>query len=62
MFLPEWRSGQLTREAHVNPTGGPNHGGLLAEYLILNQNAAVRPPRSLGNEHAATLPIAAITA
>lgn len=62
MFLPEWRSGQLTRETYVNPTGGPFNRGMLAEYVVLDQNAAVRAPRSLDDEHAATLPIAALTA
>jgi NADPH:quinone reductase-like Zn-dependent oxidoreductase len=62
MFLPEWRSGQLTRETYVNPTGGPNNGGMLAEYVVLNQNATMKTPRSLDDEHAATLPIAALTA
>ena len=62
MFLPEWQSGQLTRETYVTPTGGPVNRGMLAEYVVMNQNSAVRTPRSLDDEHAATLPIAALTA
>lgn len=62
MFLPEWRSGQLTRETYVNPIGGPINGGMLAEYVVVSQDNAARTPHSLDDEHAATLPIAALTA
>ncbi|MBW7456607.1 NAD(P)-dependent alcohol dehydrogenase, partial [Paenibacillus sepulcri] len=41
--------------------GGPNDGGL-AEYMILEEDAAVFTPSNLTDEEASTLPIAALTA
>ncbi|MBP2216963.1 NAD(P)-dependent alcohol dehydrogenase [Arthrobacter sp. CAN_C5] len=62
MFLPKWRSGALTRETYVDPVGGPVNRGMLAEYVVLDQDAAVAAPRTLDDEHAAALPVAAVTA
>lgn len=62
MFLPKWRLGPLTRETYVSPTGGPTNPGMLADYVLLDQEDAASTPRSLSNEQAATLPIAAVTA
>ena len=61
-FLPRWRSGPLNRETYVSPVGGPVNRGMLAEYVVIEQDEAVRSPHSLDDAHAATLPIAAVTA
>jgi NADPH:quinone reductase-like Zn-dependent oxidoreductase len=61
-FLPRWRSGPLTRDTYVSPVGGPVNRGMLAEYVVLEQDEAVRAPRSLDDAHAAALPVAAVTA
>jgi NADPH:quinone reductase-like Zn-dependent oxidoreductase len=57
IFLPKWQSGQLTRESYVTPTGGPVNRGMLAEYVVIDQDEAVKSPRSLDDVHAATLPM-----
>jgi NADPH:quinone reductase-like Zn-dependent oxidoreductase len=62
VFLPKWHSGQLTRESYVSPTGGPVRRGMLAEYVVVDQDEAAMSPRGLDDMHAATLPIAAVTA
>ncbi|MET3920553.1 NAD(P)-dependent alcohol dehydrogenase [Arthrobacter sp. UYEF20] len=62
IFLPKWQSGPLTRETYVTPTGGPANRGMLAEYVTIDQDEAVSAPRTLDDEHAATLPVAALTA
>jgi NADPH:quinone reductase-like Zn-dependent oxidoreductase len=61
-FLPQWRSGSLSREVYVRPTGGPVNRGMLAQFVAIDENEAVRTPRSLDDVQAATLPIAAVTA
>lgn len=62
MFLPKWQSGQLTRDTYITPTGGPVNRGMLAEYVVIGQDEAARTPDGLDDVHAATLPIAALTA
>jgi NADPH:quinone reductase-like Zn-dependent oxidoreductase len=47
--------------AHEGSLGGPLPG-VLAEYVVLGEEAAVATPPSLGHAEAATLPIAALTA
>jgi NADPH:quinone reductase-like Zn-dependent oxidoreductase len=61
-FLPRWRSGPLTRETYVAPVGGPANRGMLAEYVLIDQDEAVRVPRTLDDVHAAVLPAAGVTA
>ncbi|MEV7415208.1 NAD(P)-dependent alcohol dehydrogenase [Streptomyces sp. NPDC089919] len=61
-FLPRWRSGPLTRDIYVSPVGGPVNRGMLAEYVLIEQDEAVRASHSLDDVHAATLPIAGVTA
>lgn len=61
-FLPQWRDGPLTRDCYVRPTGGPLNRGMLADYVAIDQDEAVLTPYSLDDAHAATLPIAAVTA
>jgi NADPH:quinone reductase-like Zn-dependent oxidoreductase len=61
-YLPRWRSGPLTAGTYVSPVGGPVNRGMLAQYVVVEQDEAVRSPRNLDDAHAATLPIAAVTA
>jgi NADPH:quinone reductase-like Zn-dependent oxidoreductase len=62
MFLPFWRSGPLTEDVYHSPTGGPRQPGVLADYVVLDQDHLEVVPRSLDDSEAATLPIAALTA
>jgi NADPH:quinone reductase-like Zn-dependent oxidoreductase len=62
LFLPKWHRGPLTADEYVLPVGGPTHRGMLSEYVIVDQHDAVRLPDSLPLTHAATLPVAGITA
>ncbi len=61
-FLPQWRAGPLTREDYTRPVGGPVNRGMLADYVIVDQEEAARVPASLTDAQAATLPVAAVTA
>jgi NADPH:quinone reductase-like Zn-dependent oxidoreductase len=61
-FLPQWRNGPLRSDSYVRPVGGPINRGMLAEFVAIDENEAVRTPHSLDDAHAATLPIAAVTA
>jgi len=62
MFLPHWRTGRLSAEVYHSPTGGPVTAGLLADYVLLDQDQVEAVPRTLDAIHAATLPVAALTA
>lgn len=55
VYLPEWISGLLTPRAVRHRLGGP-HDRVLAERLAVHEEAAVRAPRHLVPEEAATLP------
>ena len=46
MFLPKWQSGPLTSGTYVNPTGGPVNRGMLAEYVVINEDEAANAPRT----------------
>lgn len=61
-FLPRWREGELTEELYTSPTGGPVNRGMLADLVVVDEQEAVRAPASLDAVHAATLPIAGVTA
>lgn len=61
-FLPQWRTGFLNRDSYVRPIGGPINQGMLTEFVAIDQNEAMLTPRSLDDAHAATLPVAAVTA
>ncbi len=61
-FLPLWRSGRLTRATYVTPTGGPVNRGMLAEYVVMDQDQVIRTPSHLDDVHAAAVPVAAVTA
>jgi NADPH:quinone reductase-like Zn-dependent oxidoreductase len=56
----KWLDGQPSMDYAPTAIGGPNDGGL-AEYMILNESAAVLAPSNLSDEEASTLPIAALT-
>ncbi len=62
IFLPLWLDGELTPEKYVSPLGGAATDGVLAEFVIFDENAVVKIPQNLSDEEAATLPVAAITA
>jgi NADPH:quinone reductase-like Zn-dependent oxidoreductase len=61
IFMQGWIAGPLT--AAYQPTAlGADAGGMLAEYVVLNQQGVVKIPDALSFEEAATLPCAAVTA
>ncbi len=62
IFLPKWLEGNLTEEVYVLPLGGAMANGVLAEYVVFNQDSIVKVPDSLSCNEAATLPVAALTA
>lgn len=61
-ILPNWISGPLTPEKRSGGLGGPAADGVLAELRLLDAEGLVRAPAHLGDEQAATLPTAALTA
>ncbi|WP_127817989.1 zinc-dependent alcohol dehydrogenase family protein [Microbacterium sp. CPCC 204701] len=61
-FLPRWRDGQLTAEVYTMPVGGPVNRGMLAEYVVVDEEEAVHAPVRLDDVRAATLPVAGVTA
>lgn len=62
-FWTQWIEGEPSREMarHGQSLGGPLPG-MLAEYVTLHEEAAVKAPASLTDEEASTLPVAALTA
>jgi NADPH:quinone reductase-like Zn-dependent oxidoreductase len=60
-FFQTWSSGTIPPNASRNSLGG-QFDGMLAEYVALPQNGAIRVPDHLSFEEAATLPCAALTA
>jgi NADPH:quinone reductase-like Zn-dependent oxidoreductase len=62
LFLPHWIEGRLTAGKLLDPPGGRTRDGLLQQYAVLNETQVIEVPAHLGNEEAATLPVAAITA
>ncbi len=61
IFFQNWISGQLTRQKIRSALGGAIDG-MLAEYVVLNQEGVVLLPEHLSYEEGATLPCAAVTA
>src|SRR5713226_9905808 len=61
LFMTKWKEGELTSEKAVSALGGANDG-MLAEYVVLPEDAWVKFPEHLTFEQAATLPCAAVTA
>lgn len=56
----KWVEGTPSQDYAPTAVGGPNNGGL-AEYMLLDEAAAVMTPASMTDEEASTLPIAALT-
>jgi NADPH:quinone reductase-like Zn-dependent oxidoreductase len=61
IFMQRWLDGPLTAEKSKAALGG-DVDGMLAEYVLLQQDGVVRFPDHLSYEEAATLPCAAVTA
>ncbi len=61
LFMPAWQSGELTDSRAHSALGGAVDG-VLAEYVVLPEEGVVPVPEHLGDEEAATLPCAAVTA
>jgi NADPH:quinone reductase-like Zn-dependent oxidoreductase len=60
-FHPRWFGGPIKRD-YLSDRLGANLDGMLAEYAIVNEEAAVAVPGDLSFAEAATLPCAAVTA
>ncbi len=60
-FFDRWQGGSLTSALERTARGG-FLDGMLAEYVALSEEGAVRVPEHLSWEEAATLPCAAVTA
>jgi len=60
-FFADWISGPITPQAMASALGGAVDG-VLAEYVVLKADGAVKVPDHLTLEEAATLPCAAVTA
>jgi NADPH:quinone reductase-like Zn-dependent oxidoreductase len=60
-FWQRWVGGSFRMAEPSYQRGGPVDG-LLAEYALLDEQAAVHAPRNLDDAEAATLPCAAVTA
>lgn len=56
----KWTDGAPSEDYAPTAVGGPNDGGL-AEYMLLDEDAAVMTPSNMTDEEASTLPIAALT-
>ncbi len=61
VMIQSWISGPPTMERISSTLGGPLDG-VMAEYMVLNEDCVVQAPEHLSNEEAATLPCAALTA
>jgi NADPH:quinone reductase-like Zn-dependent oxidoreductase len=61
IFMQDWLSGELT-EARAKSALGGGMQGMLAEYVVLDEDGLVKIPEHLSYEEAATLPCAAVTA
>jgi len=60
-FMPGWIAGDAS-EAKARTAMGAFTSGVLAELIVLNEDALVHTPPHLSHEEAATLPCAAVTA
>lgn len=63
-FFPEWIDGRPQADARHLPykTSGGYFPGMLAEYVIVNENGLVAAPETLDYVEASTLPCAGLTA
>ena len=60
-FMQGWIAGAPAAEVAATALGGAIDG-MLAEYVVLSEQGVVKVPEHLGDEEAATLPCAAVTA
>jgi NADPH:quinone reductase-like Zn-dependent oxidoreductase len=60
-FFQNWIAGPFSAATQASALGG-TLDGLLAEYVVLNQDGVVAIPQHLSDEAGATLPCAAVTA
>jgi len=60
-FMQKWIAGELT-DAWAKSALGGAIDGVLAEYVVLNEEGLLQPPAHLTDVEAATLPCAALTA
>ncbi|MFC2118166.1 NAD(P)-dependent alcohol dehydrogenase [Bacteroidota bacterium] len=61
MFMPEWKSGEPTKEIITSTLGGPIDG-VMTEYMLINEKSISAVPDFLSDKEASTLPCAALTA
>ncbi len=61
IFFQDWIAGSINRQIMKSALGG-SIDGMLAEYVVLNQEGVVILPDHLSYEDGATLPCAAVTA
>ncbi len=61
IFMQTWLSGELTETKAKSALGG-TIDGMIAEYVVLQEDGLLRIPEHLSYEEAATLPCAAVTA
>jgi NADPH:quinone reductase-like Zn-dependent oxidoreductase len=59
-FFQRWVGGEPTAEAHKSALGG-GIDGMLADYVVLEEDGVVKLPPHLSFEEGATLPCAAVT-
>jgi NADPH:quinone reductase-like Zn-dependent oxidoreductase len=60
-FFQRWIAGPPNADTHTNALGG-SIDGMLREYVVLDEDGAVKLPTHLSFEEGATLPCAAVTA
>jgi len=60
-FFQRWPGGEMTPEAGASALGGAIDG-MLAEYVVLEEEGVVKIPEHLSIEEGATLPCAGVTA
>jgi NADPH:quinone reductase-like Zn-dependent oxidoreductase len=61
IFMQTWLAGEVTEDRAKSALGG-GASGMLAEYVLLNEDGLVHVPEHLTYEEAATLPCAGVTA
>jgi len=61
-FMPKWIAGEITEGKARSALGGGGPDGMLAEFVAMHEEGVVHVPEHLGDEEAATLPCAAVTA
>jgi NADPH:quinone reductase-like Zn-dependent oxidoreductase len=60
-FFQRWPAGEASPDVHASALGG-GIDGMLAEYVVLEEEGAVKIPAHLTVEEGATLPCAGVTA